>query len=101
MITKEEEITLRILDSYCKQNRSDSYNFTMYELVNMYEESLRRVKEIYKKEKYYMKKLYKWLCEQFPGYEIKLTKDDIHCDSSDLQIYVGKFTSPYVGYLGH
>ena len=48
-----------------------------------------------------MKKLYKWLCEQFPGYEIKLTKDDIHCDSSDLQIYVGKFTSPYVGYLGH
>ena len=30
---------------------SDSYNFIMYELVNMYEESLRRVKEIYKKEK--------------------------------------------------
>ena len=48
-----------------------------------------------------MKKLYKWLCEQFPGCEIKLTKDDIHCNSSDLQIYVGKFTSPYVGYLGH
>ncbi len=50
MLTREEEITLRILDSYCKQNRSDSYNFTMYELVNMYEESLRRVKEIYSKK---------------------------------------------------
>lgn len=48
-----------------------------------------------------MKKLYKWLCEQFPGYEIKLTEDYIYCDSSDLDIYVGKFTSPYVGYLGH
>ena len=51
LLPYQEEITLRILDSYCKQNRSDSYNFTMYELVNMYEESLRRVKEIYKKEK--------------------------------------------------
>ena len=50
MLTREEEITLRILDSYCKQKRSDSYNFTMYELVNMYEESLRRVKEIYSKK---------------------------------------------------
>lgn len=47
-----------------------------------------------------MKKIYKWLCEKFPNYNIQLTEDNIYCVSDDLNIYIGKYISPYVGYLG-
>lgn len=47
-----------------------------------------------------MKNLWKWLCRFFEGYDIKLMRDDIHCTSDDLTIYIGKYTSPCIGYIG-
>jgi len=51
-----------------------------------------------------MKKLYKWLVEKFGEqvqYDAKLLNIWYDNKETGESIYIGKYTSPYVGYIGH